>query len=458
MHDKKRTITIDPTLHSSLSKKSARNGKRNKSDAANTIKPRPFIRATTLKKTLLDKIKRHQQQQQQQQKQQQNQHKVNSDVIATHNNGSVASVVAPATVNSDDTFAQTFQDSLLYLQNLSANKKTAKAKLRDNKNISSSIPSTSSSSSSSSTSATASSLHSINSPGPDVNLGAYPSEFANTVVPSIGAMMSMQPMYPPVPMQPMYPPVPMQPINGSNEIDDPPGPPIKINSEPVWGCLKNGSKPTFRTLNGTLKNAAGVSPHMDNNIQLNISDISIPIPRADDVTNTHTHNVMTPPSPSSEQVELIAATNKSIENAYGARKQRLDEYKREHFEAALKNQQPVIKIRETKQQIITKKYKLGKYVNKQGPVIGVLIKNRQTQYNVEKKRNEMRHIPLHTIKSRLHKKNLLKVGSIAPPDILREMYENAVFAGDIENDGEGILLHNFLASASESETEPSHNK
>ena len=446
MHDKKRTITIDPTLHSSLSKKSARNGKRNKSDAANTIKPRPFIRATTLKKTLLDKIKRHQQQQQQQQ--QQKQHNVNSDVDAKHNNGSIASAVAPTTVIPDDTFAQTFQDSLLYLQNLSANKKTAKAKLRDNKKISSSIASTSSSS----TSAT----------GPDVNLGAYPSEFANTVVPSVGAMMSMQPMQSVQPMQPMqpmqpvqsmYPPIlmqSMQPINGSNEIDDPPGPPIKINSEPVWGCLKNGSKPTFRTLNGTLKNAAGVLPHMD--IQLNISDMS----NTDDVTHTHSHNVTT--LPSSEQVEVIAATNKSIESTYGARKQRLDEYKREHFEAALKNQQPVIKIRETKQQIITKKYKLGKYVNKQGPVIGVLIKNRQTQYNVEKKRNEMRHIPLHTIKSRLHKKNLLKVGSIAPPDILREMYENAVFAGDIENDGEGILLHNFLASASESETETSHNK
>jgi hypothetical protein len=247
----------------------------------------------------------------------------------------------------------------------------------------------------------------------------------------------------------------MQSMNGSNEIDDPPGPPIKINSEPVWGCLKNGSKPTFRTLNGTLKTASIVPPLMDNNIQLNISDISIPVA---DVTHTHTHNVTTTPPPSSEQVELIAATNKSIESTYGARKQRLDEYKREHFEAALKNQQPVVKIRETKQQIITKKYKLGKYVNKQGPVIGVLIKNRQTQYNVEKKRNEMRHIPLHTIKSRLHKKNLLKVGSIAPPDILREMYENAVFAGDIENDGEGILLHNFLASASESETDTSHNK
>lgn len=48
----------------------------------------------------------------------------------------------------------------------------------------------------------------------------------------------------------------------------------------------------------------------------------------------------------------------------------------------------------------------------------------------------MNHIPLHTIKARLHKKNLLKVGSIAPPDVLRELYATAVFAGDIEYENE----------------------
>ena len=160
-------------------------------------------------------------------------------------------------------------------------------------------------------------------------------------------------------------------------------------------------------------------------------------------TNTSNNNNIN----DAEMNEITEATNNAIESTYGARKQRLDEYKREHFENALKNQQPVIRIRETKQRVITKKYKLGKYTNNNGPVIGVLIKNRQTQHNIEKKRNEMRHIPLHTIKARLHKKNLLKVGSTAPPDILREIYENAIFAGDIENDGDGILLHNFLASS-----------
>ena len=161
-------------------------------------------------------------------------------------------------------------------------------------------------------------------------------------------------------------------------------------------------------------------------------------------------DVETPTETVSEST-AAAATNEIIDSMYGVRKQRLDQYRREHIENAIKMQEPDIKIRETKQHVVTKKYKLGKYVNRNGPVIGVLIKNRQTQHSVEKKRKELRHIPLRTITARLHKKNLLKVGSTAPPDILRELYENAVFAGDIENDGDGILLHNFLSTTEQIE-------
>jgi hypothetical protein len=137
---------------------------------------------------------------------------------------------------------------------------------------------------------------------------------------------------------------------------------------------------------------------------------------------------------------------------YGSRQQRLNDYRNEQVKTDKKNVEPVMKIKQTKQRIVTKKYKLGKYTNKTGPVIGVLIKNVQTQRNVEKKRNEMKHIPLDTIISRLHKKRLLKVGSSAPPDVLREMYESSMLAGDIENEGNDIALHNFLAGSTDNDT------
>jgi hypothetical protein len=142
------------------------------------------------------------------------------------------------------------------------------------------------------------------------------------------------------------------------------------------------------------------------------------------------------------------------ESMYGTRQQRLEEYRQEQIKAEKKTVEPTIKIKQTKQHIITKKYKLGKYNNKTGPVIGVLIKNVQTQRNVEKKRNELRRVPLDTVITRLHKKRLLKVGSTAPPDILREMYESAVLAGDIENEGNDIAMHNFLSG--DDTTNPTH--
>jgi hypothetical protein len=201
-----------------------------------------------------------------------------------------------------------------------------------------------------------------------------------------------------------------------------------LNPEPQWGCLKGGAKPTFRTFhNKTCK-----TNHLD------ISDISdsldISTGSGDDVSDAVS----------------------SSELLYGSRQQRLDEYRKEQLKTDKQTIEPIVNIKQTRQRIVTKKYKLGKYINKNGPVIGVLIKNVQTQRNVEKKRNEMRHIPLDTIVTRLHKKRLLKVGSTAPPDVLREMYESAVMAGDIENEGNDIALHNFLAGDTDTDTETKH--
>jgi len=214
-----------------------------------------------------------------------------------------------------------------------------------------------------------------------------------------------------------------------------------LNTEPQWGCLKGGAKPTFRTFhNKTCKtNHLAISNGLDSDV-LNVSNTVDASNSLDNPDGPRSDG-----SDGSDGSDNVSDVISSSELLYGGRKQRLDEYRKEQLKMEKQTVEPSVKIKQTKQKIITKKYKLGKYMNKNGPVIGVLIKNVQTQRNVEKKRNEMRHIPLDTIISRLHKKRLLKVGSTAPPDILREMYESAVMAGDIENEGNDIALHNFLA-------------
>ena len=48
------------------------------------------------------------------------------------------------------------------------------------------------------------------------------------------------------------------------------------------------------------------------------------------------------------------------------------------------------------------------------------------------------------IKVYLRSKNLLKVGSDGPNDVLRQLYENAILAGDVTNKSKDTLIHNYF--------------
>jgi len=99
--------------------------------------------------------------------------------------------------------------------------------------------------------------------------------------------------------------------------------------------------------------------------------------------------------------------------------------------------EPPTKRRITK----TTKYKLGK--TKGSNKVSVLIKNNQTRRKVQHEIGLLKQKTIMEVKNHLREKNLLKIGSFAPNDVLRQMYEQSILAGDIENKGKDTLIHNF---------------
>jgi hypothetical protein len=91
---------------------------------------------------------------------------------------------------------------------------------------------------------------------------------------------------------------------------------------------------------------------------------------------------------------------------------------------------------------IKRRYVLGK--NKTQNKVGILIKNRDTRKKIIKAQEDLKNTNMHDIKNYLKKKGLIKIGSTAPNNILRKIYENTMLAGDVYNKNTETLLNNFL--------------
>jgi hypothetical protein len=172
----------------------------------------------------------------------------------------------------------------------------------------------------------------------------------------------------------------------------------------TYSSIKNGSKPTYREI---------YKPIQPYKPKITIEDNK--------------------PIEESENHKMLEKIKSNYKNASSASTTSLDS-------ASLRDTEYIPK-RKIKRTIRTCKYRLGKLGNK----ISVLIKDYKTRKNIQNECYKLEKKSISDIKNFLRKKNLLKVGSVADEAVLREMYENCILAGDIENKNKDTLIHNFLA-------------
>jgi hypothetical protein len=197
---------------------------------------------------------------------------------------------------------------------------------------------------------------------------------------------------------------------------------------PQYSNLKNSVLPTFRQWkNSTQKN---YNPQQEK-----------PSIKIDD----YEKNI----EQSQRSIALETIKNKYNENKYNENKYNENKYNTENTELTEEipiinndtvEEEPIINKKRRHRITKTRKYTLGRT----GSKVSVLIKNAKTRKLVQHELALLRQKGIPEIKTFLRKKNLLKVGSDAPNDVLRQIYEQSVLSGDVENKAKDVLIHNYM--------------
>ena len=181
--------------------------------------------------------------------------------------------------------------------------------------------------------------------------------------------------------------------------------PVKILPRPDYGCLKNGSLPTYRAYHNKTMKAVTTDLALDHN------------------------------------------NNKVLGQALVAERMRspteillIEKLKQRELEDKTKNQ--MAKQKKYKK-LLRRTYRVGR--DRFRPKVGVLLPNKTIRTNVTTKSYLLKQTPIEEIRKTLVKQGFIKVGSSAPNDVLRKIYESIkMIDGDIKNHNPDNLLYNFF--------------
>jgi hypothetical protein len=278
--------------------------------------------------------------------------------------------------------------------------------------------------------------------------------FTNTYVPGfINASLELPPELQPQPLQQHF---------------------IPISDDVPYGCLKNGLKPTFRSWNQTMKNTdqndlflrpptpPKIHPTIVPSIiattlttvpspivaplltrEQRLEQIKNKLKKIQDIETKHipeaavlNTNLRVLEALSTELNPLISLDELPEIDDINENVFNIPNILREKREEEIKIPKKYVKT------TVSKKFTLGR--SKKHGHVSILLKDKHTRKNVIEAQKELKKTSITEVRKYLRQHGIIKVGSVAPNEILRKTFEASMLAGEITNVNKDTLLHNFM--------------
>jgi hypothetical protein len=238
---------------------------------------------------------------------------------------------------------------------------------------------------------------------------------------------------------------------------------------PTYGCLKNGTLPTYRTLKQRMYPSASAThaPYAAHSASAThepmLSSSVDPVQVATASMQPNIYNSVRPTT--AYTASLAPASSASLAPAYAppsfmssrvnadgtgpgtgpgslTASEIAQKYQKQTEKTNLASNKNKLKYLKQKK-IFKRTYRVGR--SKVAPRIGVLVSNRTIRNRISTQSQLLKQTPIQEVRKFLIKKGFIKIGSNAPNNVLRKMYESvSLVCGEVENHNPDTLLFNFL--------------